>query len=240
LVAGTDGCVGAVLTGHESLPAEIVVVVIGVEPRTELARKARISLGPQGGILTDRFTRTSLDSVYAAGDCCEVRNLVTNGWLYAPLATTASRMGWVAGENAAGGRAVFEGAVHAAAVRVFDLELSRVGLSLEESRASGIAAVEETIVARSRVAMMPGSSPLTVTLLADQNDGRLLGGCLFGREGAVLRGNTLAAAIQHRFTVEQLRRLDFAYAPPFSPLWDPLLVAANALARRLSLPSHKR
>jgi NADPH-dependent 2,4-dienoyl-CoA reductase/sulfur reductase-like enzyme len=229
-----------VLTGHHSFPADIVVVAIGVDPRTDLARQARISLGPQGGILTDRFTRTSLDSVYAAGDCCEVRNLVTGRWLYAPLATTASRMGWVAGENAAGGRAVFEGALHASAVRVFDLELVRVGLSMEEASSCGIQAAEETIVARSRVAMMPGSSPLTVTLLADQSSGRLLGGCLFGREGAVLRGHSLAMAVQQQLTVEQLRRVDFAYAPPFSPLWDPLLVAANALARRLSLPSHKR
>jgi len=233
IAAGADGTATHVLTPHASYPAQLVIVAVGVVPNTALAVKAGLRVGRWGGILTDHTQRTSVDTIYAAGDCCEVRNTITGRPMYIPLATIASRAGWVAGTNAAGGRARFEGALRSVAVKVFECEAVRVGLSETEALEAGLKPVSQTIIAQSRVGMMPGSKKLTVTLTADRGSGRLLGGTLFGEEGAVLRAHALAVALQQRLTVDAFRATDFAYAPTFSPLWDPLLVAANALSREL-------
>ncbi len=233
IAAGADGTATHVLTPHASYPAEVIIIAVGVVPNTGLAVQAGLRVGRSGGILTDHTQRTSVDTIYAAGDCCEVRNSITNSSVYIPLATIASRAGWVAGTNAAGGRARFEGALRSAAVKVFECEAVRIGLSESEALEARLKPVSQTIVAQSRVGMMPGSKKLTVTLMADRVSGRLLGGTLFGEEGAVLRAHALAVALQQRLTVDAFRTTDFAYAPTFSPLWDPLLVAANALAREL-------
>ena len=228
-----DGTATHVLSPHGTYPADLVIVAVGVNPNTALAASAGIRTGRSGGILTDQRQLTSQQNIFAAGDCCEVRNILTGGTMYIPLATMAARTGWIAGTNAAGGRARFEGALHSVAIKVFELEAIRLGLHEREATASGFSPVSQTITAQSRVGMMPGSKRITVTLTADRNTGRLLGCTLFGEEGAVLRGHALAVALQQRLTVDAFRSTDFAYAPPFSPLWDPLLVAANALARDL-------
>ncbi|HTY58193.1 MAG TPA: FAD-dependent oxidoreductase, partial [Bacteroidota bacterium] len=116
-VRGREQKVTHVLTGDGTFEAGLVVVAIGVEPNTELARAAGIRTGVSGGIKTDQRQQTSVDNIYAAGDCCEVRNLVSGRQAYIPLATIASKAGWTAGENAAGGNAVFRGAIRAIAVR---------------------------------------------------------------------------------------------------------------------------
>lgn len=236
-LASQDGkFVTHVLTPHRTYPAGLVVVAAGVVPNTGLARQAGITIGRHGGILADPFQKTSVHNIYAAGDCCEVRNVVTNAWCFMPLATIASRAGWVAGTNAAGGRAKFPGALRATAVKVFDHEAVRIGLTGEEAKDAGFTPVTQTVTTPSRVGMMPGASKLTVTLTADRTSGRLLGGTLFGREGAVHRSHALAVALHQKLTVDAFRESDFAYAPTFSPLWDPLLVAANALSRELQSP----
>jgi len=233
LIRGRDDTVSHVATGEGSLEAGIVVVAIGVEPETSLARSAGVRVGTTGGIVADQRQQTSADNILAAGDCCEVKNLVTGRQCYIPLATIASKAGWTAGENAAGGNALFRGAIRSIAVRVFGLEVAQVGIGEEEARKGGIDAVGETITAWSRVKGMPGSQEVTVRIIADRKTGRLLGANVTGREGAVLRANTLAVAIQHRLTIAEMQQWDLAYSPPFTPLWDPLLVAANAMNRKL-------
>ena len=230
---GPGGRARGLLTDAGSIVADLVVVAIGVEPRTELARELGLRLGKSGGILTDRRQATALEGVFAAGDCCEVRDLVTGNPIYVPLATVASKTGWTAGENAAGGRAEFPGALEAVAVRVGSTEFMRAGLSAERARASGISAEGVWISAPSHVASMPGSTEVMIHLLGERRSRRLLGVNVVGQEGAVLRGNAIAAAIQQRIPVDDLRHWDLAYAPPFTPLWDPILVAANALRKKL-------
>lgn len=222
-----------VLSTAGSFPADLVITAVGVCPETALAQDAGIRLGVHGGIVTDRHQQTSQDNIFAAGDCCEVRNLVDNSLMYIPLATIASKAGWVAGENAAGGHATFTGAIRAIAVKVFGLEIAHVGLSGEEARKSGFDVITETITAWSRVATMPGSRKVTIKTIADRKSKRLLGADVFGEDGAVLRANTLAVGIQHRITIDAMQQWDLAYAPPFTPLWDPILVAANATAKKL-------
>jgi pyruvate/2-oxoglutarate dehydrogenase complex dihydrolipoamide dehydrogenase (E3) component len=159
---------------------------------------------------------------------------VSGRQVYIPLATIASKQGWVAGENAAGGSATFRGAIHAMAVRVFDLEVARVGLSSDEAEQAGFDVVTETITARSKVAIMPGSKQLWVRAVADRRSRRLLGVNLVGEDGAVLRANTFALAIQNNMTVDAIARADLVYAPPFTPLWDPILITANVLRKNMS------
>jgi NADPH-dependent 2,4-dienoyl-CoA reductase/sulfur reductase-like enzyme len=222
-----------VVTTEGSYQADLVILSLGVEPNSQLAVQAGIRVGRRNGILTDQRQMTNLDNIYAAGDCCEVRNLVNNAWMYIPLATIASKAGWTAGENAAGGKSVFRGAIRAIAVKVFDLEVAQVGISSDEARESGCDVVTESVTAWSKVAVMRGSSKVTIKAIADRKSGRLLGANVYGGPGAVLRANTLAVAIQHRIPLEEIQQWDLAYSPPFTPLWDPILVAANVTGKKL-------
>ena len=230
---GKDNRVKFVFTDKGAFEADIVITAIGVAPNVELARSARVRLGKFGGIITDERQQTNVDSIYAAGDCCEVRNIVSGKNMFVPLATIASRAGWVAGENAAGGRAIYKGAIRALGIKIFDLRLGTVGLNSKEAKAAGFTLVKETITANSRIPFMPGNSKIMVTLVIDQRSKRLLGANVSGCEGAVMRANTLGAAIQSKMTIDDISRLDLIYAPPFAPLWDPILVAANQAKKKM-------
>jgi NADPH-dependent 2,4-dienoyl-CoA reductase/sulfur reductase-like enzyme len=223
--------VGRVLTNKGTFDCDLVILSLGVEPNCTLAQEAGVSLGTTGAIRTDEMQLSRMDNIYAAGDCCEVRNIVNNRPMYLPLATVASKAAWVAGENAAGGRAIFKGAIRAVAVKIFDVEVAQVGLSVEEARGSGFDVATEVVRSRSTVSFMPGSREVTVTIIIDKRSRRVLGANLFGGEGTALRANTLAVAVQHKLTVDEVSKLDLIYAPPFSPLWDPILVAANVSSK---------
>lgn len=233
LVRDSSHRVTHVVTDQGTYEAGVVIIAIGVKPNTKLALDAGITTGAFGGILTDQRQQTNVDNIFAAGDCCETRNLINNRYMYIPLATNASKQGWVAGENAAGGNATFKGAIRAVAVRVFSLEVARVGLSVAEAEASGFRPVTETVTASSRVGIMPGSKRLHVTFTADRLSRRLIGATVWGEDGAVLRANVCATLIQHKITIDDVQQLDLIYSPPFSPLWDPVIVAANAIRKKL-------
>jgi len=227
------GRVRRVDTAKGNYDADLLILAVGVQPQTGLAKRAGIMLGEFGGIVVNPQQQTSATDVFAAGDCCEVKNLVSNRKMYLPLATLASKQGWVAGENAAGGHTRFPGAIRATAVRAFKLEVAQVGLGSEEAKLARFDVAVETVTGSSRVAVMPGSKKVTVTLIADRRSRRLLGANLFGEEGAVLRANTIAVGVQHGMTVDDMQQWDLAYSPPFTPLWDPVLIAANALQKKM-------
>ncbi|MBI1806180.1 MAG: FAD-dependent oxidoreductase [Ignavibacteria bacterium] len=229
---GTDGKVHHVITNRGTFDSDMVILSLGVEPNVTLAKSAKVRLGSTGAIATDERQLTNIDGVYAAGDCCEVKNEVTRKPMYLPLATVASRAAWVAGENAAGGRATFKGAIRAIAVKVFGIEVAQVGISSEEARAAGFDVLTESITGASKVRLMPGSQKVTIRMIIDSRTKRLLGANVFGGDGAVLRADTLGVAIQHKLTIDEIARFDMIYAPPFAPLWDPILVAANKAKSR--------
>jgi NADPH-dependent 2,4-dienoyl-CoA reductase/sulfur reductase-like enzyme len=229
----TTGKVTDIMTTSGNFPSDLVLLAIGVEPNVELANTVRIRLGSYGGILTDQRQLTSLDSIYAAGDCCEVKNIVHNRWMYAPLATIAARQGWVAGENSAGGNAVFPGAIRAIAVKTFGLEIASVGLSVQEAQETGFNPVVEHIVGDSKIAFYPGSEKVHIVAIADKKSHHLLGANVLGGTGCALRANILGVAIQQNMTVKDISKLDLLYSPPYSPLWDPILIAANQLSKRV-------
>lgn len=234
-VSGFDGegdVVTRVRTSAGDMPADMVLLAMGFQPNTDMAAEARLRCGPLGGFVVDAAGRTSVEHIYAAGACTEIRNAVTNKPLYLPLGHIANRMGWVVGENLAGVRSEFGPVVRTTAVKIFDLEVAASGLSLREALAHGFQAETTAIHAPSRSKMYPGGRELFVMLVVDRRTGRLLGANLLGEEGAALRANIVSAAIRNRMTVKEFSKLDLMYTPPFSPVWDPLLVAANASIRK--------
>ncbi len=228
---GPDGCVKTVVTESGSVDADLAILSVGVEPNTALASQARIRLGRHNGILTDERQSTSIDSIYAAGDCCEIKNVVNNKSMYVPLATYASRQGRVAGENAAGGKAVFKGAIRSIGVKVFDMEVAQVGLSMAEAADSGFSPQKLHVVTNSRVRSYPGNENINIVAITDQRTKRMVGANVFGGSGSVLRANILGLAIQQKMRIDDIAHLDLIYSPPFSPLWDPVLVLANQLKK---------
>lgn len=229
-----SGRVTEVLANTGSYPTDLLIFSLGVEPNNELAVGGKINVGARGGILADQRQATNIDTIFAAGDCCEVKNLVNNRWMYIPLATTASKQGWVAGENAAGGSAIFKGVIRAIAVQVFDLEVAQVGLSAKEAEDSGMNVITEYITGNSKIGFFPGNEKVHIVLIADKKSKRLLGANVFGKGGATLRANTLGVAIQQRLTIDEVAQLDLIYSPPYAPLWDPILVAANQMKKKFS------
>ena len=213
-------------------PPDIAVVSAGVRPAAGLATAAGAATGPAGALLVDERMATSLEGVWAAGDCAAPAHLLTGQPAFVPLGTTANKTGRVAGTVAAGGEATFGGIAGTAVVKVFDLEVARTGLTLAEALAAGFDARATDVVHRSRAKYYPGSAELHVRLVHGR-DGHLLGAQLTGREGAAIRIDVVATALHARMSVRDLARLDLAYAPPFAPVYDPLIIAAQAAGRAL-------
>ena len=212
------------------VPCDMIVVAAGFRPNVEMASEAGIEIGRTGAIRTDDRMETNLRGVFAAGDCAEVTHLVTGRPTYIPLGTTANKCGRVAGANAAGGRERFAGIVGTSIVGVFGMGFATTGLSVAEARAEGFSPVAARIEAMARPGYFHGTKT-TVELIADRNTGRLIGGSVIGEEGAAGRINVIAAAITGKMRVEEFAQMDLAYSPPFSPAWDPLLIAAQQLGK---------
>ncbi len=231
------GRVEKVITDKGEFPADFVILAVGVRPNTSLAEKAGIARGVRGAIAVDTHMRTNLPDIYAAGDCAETLHQVTGKKTYIPLGSTANKQGRVAGENAGGRDSTFEGVVGTAVTKVFHLEIARTGLTSLDAEREGLAFFTSTITGRSRASAYPAGKPVTVTLVAERGTGRLLGAQMVGEEGVAHRIDTLAAALYHTSTLEDVARLDLAYAPPFATVWDPILIAANVALKKLKGPA---
>jgi NADPH-dependent 2,4-dienoyl-CoA reductase/sulfur reductase-like enzyme len=224
----SDGRVRGVVTGDGTLPADIVVLGLGVRPNTDLAAEGGIPLGVTRGIATDlRMRVPGTDGVWAAGDCVETVHLVSGRPVHVALGTHANKQGRVAGINLGGGYATFPGVVGTAVTKLCDLEVARTGLTEKEADAAGYAFVTASVESRSRAGYYPGAALMTVKLIAEKRTGLLLGGQIVGRKEAAKRIDSLAIALWNRMTVEEMTALDLSYAPPFSPVWDPVLIAAR-------------
>jgi NADPH-dependent 2,4-dienoyl-CoA reductase/sulfur reductase-like enzyme len=215
------------------LDGEMVLVAVGVQPSSELAEDAGLALGPGKSIAVDRMLRTSNADIYAAGDCADAYHVVTGQKTWIPLALRANRAGWAVADNVLGERVELQGVAGTAVFKVFDLEVARTGLSVEEARKAGFEPVEVVIQSRTRAHNHPGSSTISVQLVGDKKTGRLLGAQMVGKEGAAHRINAPAVALHAKMSVEEFSQSDLAYAPPFGPSWDPLLTAANQLVKAL-------
>jgi NADPH-dependent 2,4-dienoyl-CoA reductase/sulfur reductase-like enzyme len=214
------------------LPADVVVLAAGFNPNVELAAEAGVEIGRTGAIRTDDRMETNLRGIFAAGDCAEVGHLVTGRPTWIPLGTTANKTGRVAGANAAGAHERFAGIVGTSIVGVFGMGFATTGLTAGQARAEGFSPVAVQIEAKSKAGYF-GGTKTSVELVADRATRKLLGGSVVGEDGAAGRIDVIATALHAGMRVEQFEQLDLAYSPPFSTVWDPLLIAAQKLLKEL-------
>jgi NADPH-dependent 2,4-dienoyl-CoA reductase/sulfur reductase-like enzyme len=214
--------------------ADLVLVVVGVRPDTDLAVSAGASLGTRGAIAVDRMMRTGLPGIYAAGDCVVTHHRLL-GETYLPLGTTAHKQGRVAGENAVGGHREFAGSLGTQVVKVFDQAAARTGLRDHEARAAGYEPATVPSQADDHKAYYPGSHRIAMRFTADRRSGRLLGVQLFGHKHAEIakRIDVAATAIFHGMTVDAISDLDLSYTPPLGSPWDAIQLGAQAWTGRL-------
>ncbi|MFV2020455.1 FAD-dependent oxidoreductase [Micromonospora sp. LOL_023] len=223
-----DGRVSEVLTDDGALPADVVVLGLGVRPNTALAEQAGLPLGVTGGVRTDLQMRVvGKPDVWAAGDCVETFHRISGQPVHVPLGTHANKQGRVAGINIGGSYATFPGVIGTAVTKVCDLEVARTGLLEREATQAGYACVAVSVESNSRAGYFPDAAPMTIKLIAEQHTGQLLGAQIVGKSEAAKRIDVLSVAVWNRMSVAEMTALDLGYAPPYSPVWDPVLVAAR-------------
>ncbi|RLB74433.1 MAG: pyridine nucleotide-disulfide oxidoreductase [Deltaproteobacteria bacterium] len=215
------------------LEGQMVLIAIGVKPNSELAEEAGLQLGPSKAIAVDRHLRTSDPEIYSAGDCADAFHIVTGKRTWVPLALRANRAGWAVADNVLGKHVEVEGIAGTAVFKVFELQVARTGLNSRQAEEAGFEPAEIVIKSRSRAHAHPGSKSILVNMVGDKKSGRLLGVQMVGEEGVAHRINAPAVALHAQMTVDKFSQCDLAYAPPFSPVWDPLLTAANQLMKQL-------
>jgi CoA-dependent NAD(P)H sulfur oxidoreductase len=226
-----EGRVRGVKFGDRELETDLVIVGVGIRPNIELAAEAGVETGATGGILVDRYMRTSLPDVWAAGDCVETTNLVSGDPAWVPLGDTANQMGRVAGTNAATNDETLEfpGVLGTGIFKVFDLGVGKTGLSEKEAEEAGFECVSAGLWANDRAAYYPGARKVFLKLIADLATGRLLGAEASG-QGADKLTDICATALWGRLSYPDLVNIDLAYSPPYGPALSPVIQAATILS----------
>lgn len=207
------------------LPADLVIMSVGIRPNTALAQKAGLAIGSLGGIMVDRFMRTSDPHIYAAGDCIESVNLVTGKPALVPMGSAANKEGRAAGANALGRHIEVQGFTGTVIVKAFDLAVGKTGLSEREAIREGLRPLSTYVMAGHHAGYYPGAKPVRMKIVTDADSGRLLGAQAIGPEGVDKRIDVFATALYNRMRTEDLVHLDLAYAPPYSSARDPIIVA---------------
>jgi NADH oxidase (H2O2-forming) len=225
--------VRSVVVGEKEYPADLVIMAVGVKPEVRLAKEAGIELGPTGGIKVDRYLRTSVPEIFAAGDCAETQNLITEEPTLPQLATTSIRMGKVAGENAVGGKAMFNGTFNTIVTSVHELIIASTGLTTSVAKKAGIDVVSARVRLSSRPHFYPGAEPIYVKLLVETGEHKIIGGQVIGTGGVAERVNLLALAIQKGMRVDELADIEYCYMPAVCDAVEPLTVAAGVVLRKL-------
>ena len=230
LEVGSGGRVDAVVTDKQTLEADLVITGMGVRPNSGLVKDAGIETGVREAIRINKKMQTTVPGVWAAGDCAESYHLITGEPTFIALGTVANKHGLTAGTNISGGDVEFPGVLGTAITKFNDMEIARTGLSEKEAESLGRKFRSASIEARTRAGYYPGSDKITVKLLADAKTNQLLGGQIVGMQGAGKRIDTIATALTAGMTARNIMDLDLSYAPPFSPVWDPVQIAARKLA----------
>ena len=224
----------AINTKSGKFTADFIIISTGAKPNTAIFKNSGLQTLQNGAIIIDEKCRTNLKDVFAAGDCCTVKNLITGKDDYMPMATTANKQGRVAGLQAVNVTTeIFKGALGSQMMKVCDLEVAKTGFNKSDAEKHGIKTLDDYIEWKSRPGYYPGSDKIYVKLTIREDNRKVIGGELAGKDGAALRINTIAAAITAGMTVEDFAYLDTGYAPPFSPVWDPVVAAAQNFIKRV-------
>ena len=221
-----------VITKNKNYDADIVVVAIGVKPNTEFLKETSIKMLKNGAIVVNENSQTTIKDVYSAGDCASVKNYLTKKDVYIPLGTTANKQGKVAGRNICGVNENFEGVVGSLITKYEDIEFAKTGLSLSEAVENGFDAFKVYVKSGSKAHYYSGSKKIHMTMTVEKDTGRVLGAQYVGGE-VFARLNAITPLLYKNGTVDDLRNMDLAYAPPFSPVWDINLVAASLAKKKV-------
>lgn len=227
-----NGKVSGVQTDKRVIPAQLVIVAVGVRPNVELAREAGLVIGPSGCIAVNEYLQTSDDAIYAGGDCAENTHRVSGAKVFVPMGSTANKHGRVIADNICGARKQYPGVLGTAACRFFAQEAGATGLNERTARQAGIDFASVVVPGSDRLGYMPGVGRIVLKLLAEKSSGRVLGAQAVGASVAK-RIDTLAAAISLGATLDDLSGLDLAYAPPFNTPIENIATAANVLQNKL-------
>ena len=228
-----DDRVRAVRTAARTLDADLVVLGLGTRPGVGLAKAAGVELGRSGAVAVNPRMQTRHEGVWAAGDCAEARHLVSGEPVSYHLGTIANKQGRVCGINIGGGYATFPGVLGTAVSKVCDVEVARTGLSEAELGPLGLQWEQAVVESTTRAGYFPGAEPLRAKVVAERRSGRLLGAQIVGREGSAKRIDVFATALWNQMTVAEMVNMDLSYAPPFSPVWDPVLIATRKLSEQV-------
>lgn len=230
---GNNGVVTHVRTSGRELKADAVLMSLGVRPQVDLAKKAGLRIGETRAIWVNEKMETSIEGIYAAGDCAETTHLITGKKVWIPLGSTANKQGRVAGVNLCGGNSIFPGVLGTAIFKTFDFNVAKTGLSMKEAEREGFRPVMAIVKGYDRARYYPGGREATLKVIADQETGRILGGQAIGEGPSDKFIDILAMALHGKMTCQDLANADLAYAPPFSPVLSPVIVAANVLLNKL-------
>jgi NADPH-dependent 2,4-dienoyl-CoA reductase/sulfur reductase-like enzyme len=214
------------------VPADFVLVDTGVEPNTGLALDAGIQLGTTGGIAVDAYMETNIPGIFAAGNCAETFCAIRRKPVLSAIGTVAAKQGRIAGENLAAGRSKFFGAIGTTVLKVFDLGVARTGLNSRETSAERMPVISARIEAEDRASYYPGARKIWVKLIVERESRKLVGAQAAGYGDVSKRIDVAATAISAGMRIHEIAQLDLAYSPPYGSLWDPLLVAAQAIIRQ--------
>ncbi|MGD2186835.1 MAG: FAD-dependent oxidoreductase [Desulfobacterales bacterium] len=228
-----DNNVRSVITDQREIPADMVILGMGVRPNTVLAKEAGITIGEKDAVKVNDRMQTDIENIWAAGDCVESFHLVSKKPFYVALGTVANKQGRVAGINIGGGHATFPGAVGTAISKICEVGVARTGLQIKEIEQLNLHYVSTKIESKTRAGYYPDAEDITVKVLAQKDSGRLLGGQIVGKGDGAKRIDVLATALQAGFTVQEMIHLDLSYAPPFSPVWDPVLIAVRQVMKKI-------
>ena len=222
-----------VQTAAREIEADAVLMSLGIRPQVELAKKAGLQIGETGAIRVNEKMETSVEGIYAAGDCAETIHLVTGKRVWIPLGSTANKQGRVVGVNVCGGKATFPGVMGTTVFKTFDLNVAKTGLNMREAEKEGFLPVQAIVRGFDRAHYYPGKKESTIKVIADKKTGRILGGQAVGEGPSDKFIDILAMGLHGKMTCWDLANVDLAYAPPFSPVLSPIIVAANVLSNKL-------
>lgn len=219
-------------SGRE-VKTDLALLSIGVKANSKLAEEAGIEIGETGAIKVNEKLETSNKDIYAAGDCAESTDLLTNKDVWIPLGSTANKQGRTAGENAAGGDYKHYGILKTGITKIFDLTVARTGLSLEEAKKEDIDAAAVKIKAHNHASYYPGTAPIHLRGIFDRENGVIVGAEVIGGNGADKRIDVLATAIYNRMTAGEIFQVDLAYAPPYSGPKDAVAILGMVAEKKL-------
>lgn len=232
-IVGCNSELTAVRTDRREIPADMVLMAVGVRPNSAIAKESGLEVGCKGGIVVDSHMRTSDPDIFAGGDCVEVDHVLTGEKTWQPMGSVANRQGRVIADNIAGMPSTFHGVAGTAIMKAFEYTIGKTGLTREQAVKQGFDAEAVTIIDADTPHFMPNSAPVTIRLVADKKSRKVLGAQVFGPGRADKRLDILVTAVTGGLTIDMLGNTDVAYAPPYSTALDPVTHAANTLKNKI-------